>query len=131
IDTAKVNLETHHKLKHSPAVTLALGGRRKFALIIAAGVIGVLGALIVYMVTCVDLHDWQAIQGEWIEVGGNRSKWGFGDNGLVDTPFGRDHYSINPVLHTIAWGDSWNWWDTYELNGDRLKIWVHGEDSKT
>src|SRR5262245_20351648 len=61
IDAAKVNLETHHKLKHSPAVTLALGGRRKFAWIIAVGVIG---AFIVYVATCVDLNDWKAIQGE-------------------------------------------------------------------
>ncbi len=128
IDTAKVNLSTHHQQKHPSRAAAPRGISRRA--IIAVGVIGVLSAFIVYMVTCVDLHDWQAIQGEWTEVNSNGYKWSFSDNGLVDTPFGRDHYRINPVLHTIVWGDSRNWWgDTYELDGDRLKIWVHGKDS--
>jgi hypothetical protein len=129
IENAKVNLSTHHKLKHSSCI--AAPRRISRRAIIAVGVIGVLGAFIVYMVTCVDLHDWQAIQGEWREDNGYR--WSFGDNGLVDTPAGRYHYSINPVLHTIGWGDSWMHWPhgTYELKGDRLKIWLYGKESKT
>lgn len=108
------------------------GARRKLWLTIAVGSIGVsvLGAFFVYVSVYVDPFDGQAIQGEWRQVNGDRSKWSFYDNGLVDTPWSREHYSISPLLHTIAWGDSWNRSRaTYELNGDSLKIWVHGNDS--
>ena len=80
IGTAEVNLSTHHKLKHSSRAAATRGISR--SAIIAVGVIGVLSAVIVYVVTCVDLHDWRAIQGEWTPVSGYGSNWSFSDNGL-------------------------------------------------
>jgi hypothetical protein len=126
IDAAKVNLQTHHKLKHSPAVTPAFG-RRKLAWILAVGVIG---AFFVYVATCVDLNDWEAIQGKWetVNVTGNGidGDWSFQADGLVQMPSGyRTHYSMNPLLHTITCGNSYGGtsYGTYKLDGNDLKIY--------
>jgi hypothetical protein len=76
-------------------------------------------------------RDWKAIQGEWetVSVTGNgiAGDWSFSTNGLVDGPSGyRSHYSMNPLLRTITWGQ--DALGTYELDGNNLKILLRDGD---
>jgi hypothetical protein len=117
-------------------------GRRSLWFTIAGGVI-VLGLAIFWTVAFVHaVHEWQAIQGEWktVSVEGDNgfdvgSTWVFYRNEVLDCPAGRCNYSINPLLHTIEWGDPVQRGKTgvrkeYELDGDTLKIWVYRENSE-
>jgi hypothetical protein len=120
--------------------------RRRLGLTIAVIGIGVfvLGAVIVGVaVRNYAARERQAIEGEWITVSAeliradllksiyDRPTWKFYRDGSLDRGGYRCDYSINPLLHTIEWGDPEpGVRKKYELSGDSLKIRVYSENSE-